>query len=182
MQSLRAERPAQLLPENVWTHLAEPVQRAHRAGVEFHGTFRVDHGSGLLAKAFVRWSRLPPAAEKVETQLLIIADGSRTRWERSFAGHRLCTTQWQDDSGCFVERWGPIEIRFHLSVREGGLRYEQAGAALCLGPLRLPLPRRLAPRVEAREWPLEFARIGVRVSVALPLVGRFLAYEGEVQT
>ena len=150
--------------------------------MEFSGTFRVEHGRGWIAKALARLSRLPPAGANVETHLLIRADGQHTHWRRSFAGHPFCTTQWFDGPSYVVERWGPIELRFHLIVREGGLRYEQAGAALHAGPLRLPLPRWLAPRVEASEWPLEFERVGVRVSVALPLAGRLLAYEGEVQT
>jgi hypothetical protein len=114
--------------------------------------------------------------------LLITADGPRTHWRRSFAGRSFCTTQWFDGPSCVVERWGLIEIRFRLIVSEGELRYDQVGAALHIGRLRLPLPRWLAPHVEANEWPLECGRIGVRVSVVLPLVGRLLAYEGEVQT
>ncbi|HZJ15664.1 MAG TPA: DUF4166 domain-containing protein [Chthoniobacteraceae bacterium] len=182
MQPLRTEPTAQLLPGEICAQLAEPLQRAHCTDVEFRGAFRVEHGRGWLARLLARLSRLPSAGANIETHLLITADGPHTHWRRSFAGRTFCTTQWFDGSSCVVERWGPIQLRFRLIVREDELRYEQAGAALHVGPLRMPLPRWLAPRVEASEWPLECKRVGVRVSVTLPLVGRLLAYEGEVQT
>jgi uncharacterized protein DUF4166 len=51
----------------------------------------------------------------------------------------------------FAERCRGVELRFELQSDRAGLRYVQRGAALALGPLRLPLPAAIAPRVDAHD-------------------------------
>jgi hypothetical protein len=49
--------------------------------------------------------------------------------------------------------------------------------ALCLGWLRVPLPRWLGPRITACESG-ERDQVHVSVDVQVPLLGRLLAYQG----
>jgi hypothetical protein len=177
-----AEFLARFLPAEIWEQLAESIQRAHQPGVEFRGTFRVEHGPRRLSRLLARCARLPPPAEAVDARLLIVEDAGRESWQRSFGGRPFHTTQWLDAAGQLVERSGAIEIHFRLRVIGGGLRYEQIGASLCLRSIRLTLPRWLAPHVEASEEPLDARRVRVRVSVKLPFAGLLIAYEGEVTT
>jgi hypothetical protein len=60
--------------------------------------------------------------------------------------------------------------------------FDQIAAALTLGPLRLPLPRWIAPRVAARTW-FDGARrtIEVRVSMTGPGSVPLIEYEGSIE-
>ena len=80
-----------------------------------------------------------------------------------------------------IERWGYIEVRFAPRVEDRCLRYEQTGAAFRAGRLCVPLPRSLAPRVEARESVVSAESVGVSVKVTLPLIGLLIEYEGIVE-
>ena len=78
-----------------------------------------------------------------------------------------------------AEQAGLTELRFRLEVRDGGLIYHPAGAALRLGWLRIPLPRWLAPTVTALESPAEApGQTVVSVRVSLPILGLLISYEG----
>lgn len=166
-----------------WEGLDAAVRRAHLDGgaLEVRGRFRVWCASGWVARFLCRAMRLPPAGEEVETQLVVTGDGGRERWVRSFGGHTLVTEERAGGGGELVECLRPIELRFRLRVEAGALCFEQIGAALRLGGLRLPLPRALAPRVVAREASAEGGhRVRVTVDVWAPVVGRLFAYEGLV--
>ena len=102
-------------------------------------------------------------------------------WRRTFAGRPLVSMQSGRPDGLLGERMGPLETRFRLTVVDGALLYQAAGAALCLGRLRVPLPRWFSPRTTASERPAdEPDRIDVSVEVRLPLLGRLIAYEGRL--
>ena len=79
-----------------------------------------------------------------------------------------------------VERIRAIEFRFQLDASALGLVYRQHGAALALGPIRVPLAARLAPRILAAEEAVDRTRTRVSVRVMLPLAGLLIAYEGTV--
>ena len=100
---------------------------------------------------------------------------------RTFAGRPLVSFQRNQPEGVLAEHIGPLEIRFRLEVSAGALTYRPGGAALRLGPLRLPLPSWLAPRVSAREKAVgDPNRTHVWVEVSVPLLGLLVAYEGTV--
>jgi hypothetical protein len=78
-----------------------------------------------------------------------------------------------------AERLGCLEFWFRLRVIERTLDFRHTGTAGVLGPLRVPLPRWLSPRITAREWAgLEEGSLQVAVRISLPLIGLLMAYEG----
>jgi hypothetical protein len=166
-----------------WADLDEGVRRLHGegAGVRAAGVFRVRRGSGRLARLLARLVRLPAAAETVDLQLVVVQQAHGEEWRRTFGTHPLTSFQSRRHDGLLVERMGPVELRFALRAEGGALLYRSTGASMRLGPLRIPLPRRLAPRVEAWERPAgEPGRAHVAVEVHLPLAGLLVAYEGSV--
>lgn len=99
-----------------------------------------------------------------------------------FAGRALVSEQYESLGGLLAERFGLLDIRFRLEVVDHALCFHQAGAALSVGPLRVPLPRWLVPQVTAREWALPGQRcVQVAVSMHVPLAGLLLAYEGSIE-
>ena len=163
-----------------WLELDPVVRRAHAAGAAT-GWFTIDDSGGVIARA-ARWAlRLPPAGTSCETRLVIAATGDAERWTRTFRDRTLVTTQRGLADGRLAERFGILELGFRLRTSDGMLTYEQRDAALTLGRWRVPIPRWLSPRVEARERRADRGdRSHVRVVVRVPVVGVLLAYEGEL--
>lgn len=168
-----------------WGRLPEPVRRLHPAGsrVRGAGRFEVRHGGRLTARLLARLMRLPAAGDAVPVVLTVEPEGAGgERWHRSFGGRPFVTHQRERPPGLLADRAGAVEMYFRMEAEAGALVYRHAATALRLGRLRVPLPRALAPRVEAREWaePGD-ARVVVRVRVSAPLVGPLITYEGKIE-
>jgi Domain of unknown function (DUF4166) len=185
MQTIRGSPIAlyrQLLGAS-WDELGEAVRRLHgeEETVRAAGVFRVWHGSNRLARMLVWLGGLPAAGESVDTQLTVAPRELGEEWKRTFAGRPMTSFQWGRPDGLLAERMGPLELCFRLEVCGGALVYHSAGAALRLGPLVFPLPRWCAPRISARETPLDGRdRTLVSVEARAPLLGLMIAYEGTV--
>jgi hypothetical protein len=162
-----------------WAALPSRVRRLHQEG-HATGRFTIRRGGGPLS-ALIGWlCRFPAAGEDVPTRLEVRQAADGQHWQRSFGGHALETVQREWEGGLLGEQLGPVECVFRLHAREDGLAYEQVGAWLCLGPWRLPLPRVLAPRIEASATDApEGMRVHVKVSAAF--LGWLLTYEGLVR-
>ena len=163
-----------------WLELDPALRLAHAPGVAT-GWFTIDDSGGAVARA-VRWVlRLPPTGTACETRLVIAAAGDAERWTRTFRDRTLRTTQRRLPDGRLAERFGIVELRFRLRTSDGALTYEQSDAVAALGRWRVPIPRWLSPRVEARERRADRGDGShVRVLVRAPLAGVLLAYEGEL--
>ncbi|HEX7955836.1 MAG TPA: DUF4166 domain-containing protein, partial [Pyrinomonadaceae bacterium] len=164
-----------------WGGLDEPVRRLHARG-RGAGVFAVRRGAGRAARLLARLLRLPPGGEAVPLLLSVEPlEGGGERWRRNFAGRDFVTEQREHAGALLAERVGPFELLFRLSAAGGALAYRQEGAFVRAGRVRVRLPRRLAPRVEA--WERAGARGGgvrVLVRVGAPLVGLVIEYEGIV--
>jgi hypothetical protein len=171
---------ARLLADS-WAGLAESVRGLHCTGAAVRGAglMRVSRGTNWLARCLAALLRLPAAGVAVPVTLLITPTSDVEEWRRTFAGRPMVTWQSPSPGGLLVERAGLAELCFRLEVRDGGLIYHPAGAALRLGRLRVPLPRWLAPSVEAHEAPAgQLGRTEVSVRVSLPVLGLLISYEG----
>jgi hypothetical protein len=178
---VRARLYERLLGE-AWGEVDGQVRRLHErgAGPCGEGLFAVRRGN-FFARTLARLFGLPSEGESVRVCLSVTRTegGEAERWHRTFEGRVFDTLQREGEGRLLAERAGPLELLFRLSVEGGALVYKQAGAALRIGPLRVPLPRRLAPRVEARETGAGDGRgVNVYVISSAPLVGLMLTYEG----
>lgn len=172
------------LLESSWHELAAPVRDMHLDGAALlygSGFFRIRHGTSHLGCLLAWLMHMPSATEATNTRLVILPLGHGERWVRHFGDQYFVSTQREAFGGGLLERIGPLELRFRLEARDGALFYRQVGAALRLGPLRVPLPRRIAPRVEAKEEPGGADRTHVTVVVTAPWVGLLVSYEGHIK-
>jgi hypothetical protein len=170
---------------DAWREVDEPVRRLHERGSGpcGEGRFKVRRGN-FIARSLARLLRLPARGEGVRVRLSVThtEDGKAERWHRTFEGRSFDTLQREGEGRMLAERAGPFELLFELSEESGALVYRQARAALRVGPLRVPLPRVLAPRVEARERGADDGRsVEVYVSSSAPFVGLMLTYEGRLR-
>jgi hypothetical protein len=163
-----------------WNQIAESVRCMHASQsiVRAHGSLRIEHGRHRLARFFARVFRLPDPSPAAVTQLVVTTRADGERWHRTFNGRRFDTRQYTASQSELLERFGLLELRFHLDASDGSLVYVQRDAALRVGSVRVPIPRAWAPRVQAREDPAGPRRVKVDVRIALPFVGPLIAYDG----
>jgi hypothetical protein len=175
---------ARILGEG-WSQLAAPVRWAHatQSVVRAHGLFRIEHGGHPVARVLVRLLRVPPAGAAIDTRLMVTAQGDGERWERTFETARVETQQYAGHAAEseLLERFGLLEFRFQLVAVQGSLRYRQREVAFRWRAVRVRIPARLAPRVEAREDPSGPRHVKAHVQVALPVIGPLMAYEGIIE-
>jgi len=182
-----AQPPASLYPRIVgppaWANLSEPVQRLHTGALAGAGKFTVRHGERGLARLLIKFMRLPEAGVDIPVRLSVTTHESGERWQRTFGASEPFITEQRagDASGLMIERIGPTEVRYRLEIAGGALFYRHTGTALCLGPIRLPLPRWLAPRIVARESAIDEKSTHISVEVTLPLMGRLISYKGFIE-
>ena len=166
---------------HAWAEIDASVQHWHNATHQVQGTglFTIRHGQGGLARFLVWLLRLPTSGEALATRLVILRHPWGETWSRTFAGKALTTVQYQCGAALLAERLGCLEFRFRLRVIEQALDFWHTGTAGVLGPLRVPLPRWVSPRIAAREWAgLEEGSLQVAVRISLPFTGLLMAYEG----
>ena len=139
------------------------------------GTLRVLRGSGPITSFIGRLAGLPPSSDGTAVRLEVRPVGNRERWIRSFDRHTLATLQSERD-GLLVEQF-PI-MRFGIEIVVDGDQMVHILRRCWVGPI--PIPLWLAPRIDTTTkatpdgWRLY-------VSVALPLLGRIIEYEGNIR-
>lgn len=166
---------------DAWSQLSEPLRRIHSTGALkcCVGSFSVQHGTMLPTRLLIRFLGLPAAGENISTRLVVTPLVNGERWDRTFARKSFRTEQREHAGQLLAERIGAMEILFRLAVINGALCYQQTRAVLCVGRLRVPLPRWLSPQITAREWALQDeSRVHVSVSVQAPLTGLLISYRG----
>jgi hypothetical protein len=165
-----------------WTQAAEPIRHVHStySTVQAHGCLRITHGRRFVGRVIAQVMRLPSPGASVETRLIVTAHRDREHWRRTFSGRPLESWQYQSRAFEIAERFGMFEVRFELQISGGSLLYVQREAAFLFGSVRLRIPARWAPLVQAREDPAGRESIRVDVRVTLPCVGLLMAYDGVV--
>jgi len=181
------QAPCRLYPRVLgaaWDRLDPAVQRVHTdaALTQAEGVLRVRRARGRLIGLILDIARVPPASDGIAMRLTIERRGTAERWCRAFGRCRLVTVQTATPDGLLAERIGILAFRFRLAVEDGAMLFRQHSVVVCLGPLRVSLPRCLAPRVAGREGvTAEADRTTVEVCVMVP-VGRLLfSYHGTVR-
>jgi Domain of unknown function (DUF4166) len=132
------------------------------ASVRGRGTFEVTRGSTRRARLACVLLRAPRRGSAVPVRVEVLRHADGEVWTRVIGGRRYISRQVRSGTRV-LERIGPLELDFAVTVDGNGLRYEQTRTALRLGRLRLPVPRWLCPsvraRVEARDDSSFFVRV-----------------------
>lgn len=153
--------------------LPRPVQMIHNVSADggAAGEGTVERGRGPLAKLLGGVMGMPPAGGYPLHVGFAERDGCET-WTRDFGGHQF-RSELSAREGLLVERFGPIRFAFALPSDGDGLRMELRHWSV----FGVPLPRLLAPRIDAREWQ-EGDRFRFAVAVSAPLAGSIVRYSG----
>jgi hypothetical protein len=148
----------------------------------WQGRFDIRRGTTLFARLLGAIARLPASGVTVPTLLEVSPDRGGERWFRRFGSRRLMTFQRTVPPDLLAERLACLEIQLRVTIVGGTIYFEQVGAAVAIGPLRLPLPRWLSPRLTARTRLAERGdAIGVRVNMTGPGESLWIEYEGTIE-
>jgi hypothetical protein len=192
LQTAASQAPSRLYPRLLgaaWDRLPPAVQRVHTDDALTHaeGVLQVSRAPGRLTGLLLDAARVPPASRAARVRLTVEHltsghTGPAERWCRVFERCRLVTVQTEAPGGLLAERIGLLEFRFRLAVKDGAILFRQQRLVVCLGPVRLPLPHRLAPQIAGREAAADDGeRTKVEVRVTTPGGSLLFSYHGAVR-
>ena len=125
---------------------------------------------GMVAKAF----GFPADAARVPVRVVIESRDGREHWTRFFDGKPMRSTMRAVEAGIVEERFGSVAMRMRLVPRGDGLNMELVSGTA----YGVPLPKFLLPRITAEERVDEGGRHRFEVDIAVPGLGRLVAYRG----
>lgn len=145
---------------------------------QWTGTADVERGKGPIAALIANAFDFPKAAASVPVSVYFSPEGEGERWTRDFGGRRFTSVQMAGTSRnqfLLVERFGPLSVSLALLVDGDRLTFVPRRWAL----LGSPLPRAALPQGQSYESAPN-GRFTFNVAITLPLVGRIVAYRGEL--
>ncbi|MGE3648386.1 MAG: DUF4166 domain-containing protein [Reyranellaceae bacterium] len=159
--------------------LPAPIRALHDnvSRARWSGRADVVGAANPLAFIAARLVGLPRAARNVDVAVEFEVRDGVERWQRSFGGRPFVSLQYAGegaDAGTVIERFGALSFALRNRLGSEGLSQEIA-AAYVLG---IRLPQLFWPRVHARERLDGQGRFTFSVGIAVPLLGRLVAYEG----
>lgn len=156
--------------------LGDALRRFHMEPGKVRGRLTVTHSSKWVPKLFVWLMRLPKAGVDLETVLVVDGDARSEKWIRDIGSVRLVTQQ-RMRGGRLVESAGPINFVFDLSEDGGAMVFHHYRSEF----LGVPMPKRIAPIIDARVDPDEVGW-SVVVNIQCPRYGTICKYEGRIET
>lgn len=159
--------------------LPAPIRNLHDnvSRARWAGRTDITGASNPLAFLAARIVGIPRAARDVEAIVEFEVRDGVERWQRSFGGKPFVSLQYAGegkDSGTVIERFGALAFALRNALNGEGLS-QKIAAAYVLG---VRMPRLLWPRVHARERIDAQGRFTFDVGIAVPLLGRLVAYRG----
>ncbi|MBN8482579.1 MAG: DUF4166 domain-containing protein [Xanthomonadales bacterium] len=153
------------------------VQHLHSRGGHWHcpGRCTVEPAPGRIGRMLAGALGLPRAAVDAEFRFELCVDAEGETWIRHFPHRAMRSRQFAEGPGLLGECLGPARFAFRPEADGGALNLNLVD----LRVFGLPWPRRLFPRVHARERG-EGARFHFDIDVHLGPLGRLVAYRGHL--
>ncbi|MEM7662633.1 MAG: DUF4166 domain-containing protein [Pseudomonadota bacterium] len=146
----------------------------------WRGTARVQRGRNPIARILASLFRFPPAGDNLPVEVLQLPTLSGERWIRTFATHRFVSNLSRAPSapaGEINERFGLFRFQVGLHWDGTNLHYPVTGGRI----FGIPIPSLLLPISDTRESVTKDGNTRFDVSIALPIVGLLVRYQGELQ-
>jgi hypothetical protein len=154
-----------------FAQLAPQLQALHGRGGALRGPCEVTFGKGLagmVGKVLAKKLGIPHAAGAATLSVNIASDASGLLWSRSFNDGPAFVSHFEPvghyPDGYWVERSGPVTLRFGVAIKHGAWHWLPRAGAL--------LPRTIASKAFI-DGNYVFC-----VAVNFPLLGTVLSYRG----
>lgn len=158
-----------------FSQLPTEIQRMHGPIDDVRlvtGECTVESAKSWLGRFMAYLTRLPHSDGVFPVKVQFTELDGREKWERWFGSHHMVSTQWQNASQ-LMERVGVVKFTFDVSVENSELSLHIRRMSV----LGVPLPRRLFPKIIAREFARD-ARFHFDVGAWMPGVGLLVRYQG----
>ena len=159
--------------------LPPPVRFLHslRAPLRVAGRADITAADGFLAWLICASAGLPRPGRDVAVSVTFEPreDGAE-HWDRKFADRRYTSSiaiGTGRDSGFLIERFGPFQLRFQLTVLPEGLGWLVVGWRL----VGVPLPHWSVPSIRCLESD-DSGRFAFDIDVSFPVIGWLMRYRG----
>jgi NAD(P)-dependent dehydrogenase (short-subunit alcohol dehydrogenase family) len=159
-----------------FAQLPAVTQKLHRGwpAIVANGNAVVRPADTILGRAIARIFGLPARAGECPLRVTIESRDGQEFWSRRFGTHRMRSVM-REEAGLVVERFGPVSIAMHLVATPEGLDMRPVRGRL----VGIPLPHSLLPSVVAKETSGD-GNHEFEVDIALPVIGRLVAYHGSL--
>ncbi|MBT0956195.1 DUF4166 domain-containing protein [Alphaproteobacteria bacterium KMM 3653] len=178
--SIAAEaRPAPVLFEQAlgarWGEMPDVWRDMHEVWdmQSARGAAEITGPDGWAGRIIAALFRFPNAGRDTPVCVTMVRRGDTEVWQRDFAGRRFRSYLSPSKPRHVFERFGPFRFELELTG-EGAVMGMEVRRGWCLG---LPLPRRVLPRSETREYVAQ-GRFHFDVDLSLPRIGRLVRYQG----
>jgi Domain of unknown function (DUF4166) len=155
------------------------LQRLHREGGRLRGRVEFAEGSGIAGMfGAIARKRLGLTDDSTHILSVVIRNADDgLHWSRRFDAGEEVVSLFRPigrlPNGHWLERAGPIELKLTVDIVDGGWYWRQLGCRA----FGIPLPSWCAPRIDAHKR-IEGEGYRFAVAIALPLIGRTVAYAG----
>ncbi len=153
--------------------LAPKLQQAHVGHVCLRGWATVERGN-WLAHLICNVMRFPKASQRCELKVECKHSKTRMEWKRNFAGVKM-ESYFEIKKDFLLEKLGMLKIYFNAIEENTSLHYKP----VFMTYFGLRLPKFISPLVIAYESEVD-DKYRFFVDVKMPLIGRVIAYNGEL--
>lgn len=161
--------------------LPASLQKFHSATGQpvWQGKANIENGKSILAKLVLRVMKLPRAGTDIPVTVAIerciSPDGERSEnWTRSFDHQTFSSIMKHNKNDDFTESFGWLSFTIDLHADQKCINLPISHWHIG----RLPLPLKLAPKLEAMEFEDTQGRFNYDVKIKLPLIGMLVHYKG----
>ncbi|MEP3196510.1 MAG: DUF4166 domain-containing protein [Lentilitoribacter sp.] len=152
----------------------------------WHGRAEIISGTSIGARIISKLVGFPPPGQDVPITVSVNRginpdNVMHEEWTRNFAEKEFSSKLSVDHDGTFRERFGPLSFVIGLDVLDGEIEMPVKSWAIDTPFGAIPMPLRLAPISQTREFADEYGKFNFDVKVSLPLFGLLAHYRGELQ-
>ncbi len=165
--------PFESLAGDEWESLAPAVRLAHSVPLIASGTLCVKYGANCL----IRFIKLPPVGDSVQTSLKVEQTARGVLWTRNFGG-TILKSVFKLRGHEIHECAGLFRLGYRLIVQDGTVTHRHIGTWF----LGIPIPKGLGPQVKGFvSSGSDIASWRVDVKIWHFLLGPICHYEGEMR-
>ncbi|MEO9460176.1 MAG: DUF4166 domain-containing protein [Lentilitoribacter sp.] len=152
----------------------------------WHGRADITSGTSIGARIVSKIVGFPPAGKDVPLTVSVNRginheNVMNEEWTRNFAGKRFASKLSIDHDKTFRERFGALSFEIGLDVVDNVIVMPVKSWAIDTPFGAIPMPLRLAPISQTREFADEQGTFNFDVMVSLPIFGLLAHYRGQLQ-
>mgnify|MGYP002700078784 FL=1 len=159
---------------STFNSLSPLLKQVHTGTQNIEGIIKIERGNAL-AHIICNTFGFPKARNSCTLKVECHHSATSMLWIRNFDGHIMKSSFFRNQNS-MIEKLGPLDLFFSPTEKNGSLSYNFLSTKL----FGIPLPKRLAPIIHAREYE-ENGEYKFEVKISMYLIGPILSYGGTMK-